>query len=195
MELPGHPVRMECYFHHMTHLQEIMDTATFHDKLTQASLPVVVDFWAPWCGPCRQVKPILEKLAREYTGRVDFWEVNADESQELLHELKVYGIPTLVVYRNGKEIQRQVGAKPAGTLKALFETLASGGDPVPSGLSIGTRLLRLGAGLALVAFGWMNQGNWILLVIGGVIMFTAIYDRCPIWQALTARFKKRIGRA
>jgi thioredoxin 1 len=172
-----------------------MDTATFNEKLSRASLPVVVDFWAPWCGPCRLVKPILEELAREYAGRVEFWQVNADESQDLLRELNVYGIPTLIVYRNSREILRQVGAKPAGALKTLFETVATGGDPVPAGLSLGTRLLRLGAGLALAVFGWMDQANWIMLVIGGVIMFTAIYDRCPIWQALTARFKKRIGQA
>jgi thioredoxin 1 len=136
------------------------------------------------------VKPILENLAKEYAGRVDLWQINADESQALLQELKVYGIPTLIVYRDGKEVQRQVGAKPASALKNLFETLATGGDPAPAGLSSMDRFIRMGAGLAIVALGWTTQANWLLFVLGGILMFSAIYDRCPIWRALTSQFKK-----
>ena len=80
-----------------------MDSQAFFEKLKQNPRPVVVDLWAPWCGPCKMVKPILEKLAQEYTGRVDLWQINADDNQDLLRELKVYGIPTLIVYRDGKE--------------------------------------------------------------------------------------------
>jgi thioredoxin 1 len=89
-----------------------MDSQAFFEKLKQNPRPVIVDLWAPWCGPCKLVKPILEKLAQEYAGRVDLWQINADENQELLQQLKVYGIPTLIVYRAGKETLRQVGAKP-----------------------------------------------------------------------------------
>ena len=93
-----------------------MNSKEFFEKLKQNPNPVVVDLWAPWCGPCKMVKPILEKLALEYNGRVDLWQINADDNQDLLRELKVYGIPTLIVYRDGKETLRQVGAKPAGIL-------------------------------------------------------------------------------
>ncbi len=141
------------------------------------------------------VKPILEKLAKEYAGKVDLWQINADESQDLLRELKVYGIPTLIVYRNGKETLRQVGAKPAGTLKVMFETLSTGGDPAPAGVSSVDRFIRMGAGIAVAGIGWVNHYNWILFVIGGVLMFSAIYDRCPIWRALTNQFKKMTGQA
>ncbi len=172
-----------------------MDSQAFFEKLKQNPRPVVVDLWAPWCGPCKMVKPILEKLAQEYDGRVDLWQINADDNQELLQHLKVYGIPTLIVYRDGKETLRQVGAKPASALKILFETLATGGAPAPAGLSNMDRLIRLGAGLAIVALSWTTQANWLLLIIGGVLMFSAIYDRCPIWRALTSQLKKMTNKA
>lgn len=167
-----------------------MNKQAFFEKLKQNPRPVVVDFWAPWCGPCKLVKPTLEKLAGEYAGRVDMWPINADDSQELLAELKIYGIPTLVVYQNGSEVQRQVGAKPAAALKALFESLATGREVAPAGLSAADRSIRLGLGLALAALGWVNHTNWFLILPGAVLMFSAVYDRCPIWRALTSQFKK-----
>jgi thioredoxin len=172
-----------------------MNSQAFFEKLKQNPRPVVVDLWAPWCGPCKMVKPILEKLAQEYAGRVDLWQINADDNQDLLRELKVYGIPTLIVYRDGKETLRQVGAKPASALKTLFETLSTGGVPTSAGPSSMDRFIRMGAGLAVAAIGWVNHANWILLIIGGVLMFSAIYDRCPIWRALTGQFKKITGKA
>jgi thioredoxin 1 len=171
-----------------------MKPKVFHEKLAKNPRPVVVDLWAPWCGPCMMVKPTLENLAKEYAGRVDLWQINADESQELLQELGVFGIPTLIVYRNGRETLRQVGAKPAGTLKAMFEALATGREPEPAGLSNIQRLLRLAAGTLLVFLGWTNQFNWILLGLGAIVLFSAVYDRCPIWRALTAQFRKMTAR-
>src|SRR5512145_779804 len=103
-----------------------MNSEAFFEKLSQNPRPVVVDLWAPWCGPCKVVKPSLEKLAQEYNGRVDLWQINADESQDLLRELRVYGIPTLIGYHNEKEIIRYVGAKPKSELQSLFESLATG---------------------------------------------------------------------
>jgi thioredoxin 1 len=172
-----------------------MDSQSFFEKLKQNPRPVVVDLWAPWCGPCKMVKPILEQLAKEYDGRVDLWQINADDSQELLQTLKVYGIPTLIVYREGKEVQRLVGAKPASALKTLFEALSTGGDPVPVSLSNGERLIRFGAGIVVAGLAWMNGTNWLLLALAGVLMFSAIYDRCPIWRALTTQFKKMMGQS
>ncbi len=170
-----------------------MDPQEFFEKLNQHSNPVIVDLWAPWCGPCNMVKPIMENLSKDYEGRVDLWQVNADDHQDLLRELKVFGIPTLIVYSDGKEMMRQVGAKPAGALKSLFESLATGNDPEPTRLSNMDRFIRMGAGFAIAWIGWTTRVNWILMLLGGTLMFSAIYDRCPIWRALTDQFKKMSG--
>ena len=167
-----------------------MDPQVFFEQLQQNPRPVVVDVWAPWCGPCRRVKPELEKLSDQYAGRVDVWEINADENSELIHTLKIYGIPTLITYDHGKEIRRYVGAKPSKELQTLFESLSTGNVPGPNGLSGWDRMIRLTAGGIVVGTGWLDQGNWLLLALGGMLIFTAIHDRCPIWKAITSQFKK-----
>ncbi len=166
-----------------------MKPESFYFKLKRNPRPVVVDFWAPWCGPCRVVKPILEKLAKEYQGRVDLWQINADENQELLREMKIYSIPTLVVFRNGEEVLRHVGVKPAPTLAGMFETLAKGGTPSP--ISARDRILRVALAVLIAALAWFSyDANWILLAISGILLFSAVYDRCPVWKVLTGYFKK-----
>ena len=172
-----------------------METKTFFEKLQQSPLPVVVDLWAPWCGPCKAVKPTLEKLAQEYQGRVTLWEINADESADLLRELHVYGIPTLIVYNKEKETLRYVGAKPANALRNLFETLSTGGIPTQSILTNGQRALRFGTGLVIAGIGTMVSNSWILYSLGAIVVFTAVYDRCPIWKAVTGYFKQLSNKA
>jgi thioredoxin len=172
-----------------------MDINTFNEKLREHRNPVVVDLWAPWCGPCKMIKPKLEKLAKDYEGQVDLWEVNADDNPELLKSLRVYGIPTLIVFRNGQETQRYVGAKSGSTLKSLFETLANGGESLPASLGMADRLIRLGAGTALAGIWYVAEGHWLLLVFSAILMFSAVYDRCPIWKAVTGRIKQLTGKA
>ena len=93
----------------------------FEEKVIKSSLPVVVDFWAPWCGPCKMVAPILDKLAEEYDGKVVIAKVNTDEEQQYAMEYGVQGIPTMIFVNDGKLIHRQVGALPEPMLRDLFE--------------------------------------------------------------------------
>jgi thioredoxin 1 len=172
-----------------------MDSQAFLKRLKDNPRPIIVDMWAPWCGPCKRVKPILEELALEFSGRVDLWQINADENRELMHGLGVSGIPTLIVYRGGKEALRQVGARPAGELRNLFESMAVGDMPGRLEPSTSARFLRVGAGIAIAALGWANQSSWLPTALGGILIFSAIYDRCPIWRALTSQFKKLIRQA
>lgn len=100
--------------------------AEFDAKVLKASTPVVVDFWAPWCGPCRVVGPILEELAGEYGGKITVVKVNTDEQPKHAVQYKVQAIPTMIVFKDGKEINRFVGAKPKSALKADFDKILQG---------------------------------------------------------------------
>ncbi len=102
------------------HAIEITDT-TFDQLVTQSDKPVVVDFWAPWCGPCRAVAPILDELASEYADKITIGKVNADENIESVTAAGVVSIPTMNVYVNGTIVKSIVGAKPK---PALLEELA-----------------------------------------------------------------------
>jgi thioredoxin 2 len=93
------------------------DDETFVEVVERSPVPVVVDLWAPWCGPCRTVSPILEQLAVEFAGRCKVVKVNVDEAPLTSARFAVQGIPTLVVVSGGREVARQVGAAPAAHLR------------------------------------------------------------------------------
>lgn len=93
----------------------------FEANVLENELPVVVDFWAPWCGPCKMVAPVLDKLAEEYAGKVVIAKVNTDEHNQYAQQFGVQGIPTMIFFNQGKMIHRQVGALPEPILKDLFE--------------------------------------------------------------------------
>jgi len=164
-----------------------MDQKQFIEKAKASGKPTVVDFWAPWCAPCRMTKPTLEKLANEYQDKVEFWPVNSDQHQELLQELKVYGIPTVLLIRDGKIAARYTGAQSEAVYRQMFESLANG-ETVQIPISPLDRLLRLGIGTAAIIFA-LQSSTWWLLPLGLLIMFTGVYDRCPIWKAITGYVK------
>ncbi|MCU0486724.1 MAG: thioredoxin domain-containing protein, partial [Anaerolineales bacterium] len=162
----------------------------FFERLKQNTRPVVVDFWAPWCGPCRAIEPVLKKVGAEYDGRVDVWRINADEHPQVLKGLRIYGIPTLVAFRNGEEVARRTGVASAPVLAALFDAALTGEKPLRSGPSLFDRLLRLASGtlvIYLASRGSFSDGYLILALLGAVIAFTAVYDRCPIYKAVSER--------
>jgi thioredoxin 2 len=98
---------------------------TFSQVTEGTTLPVVVDLWAPWCGPCRVVGPALEQLAAEFAGRVKLVKVNVDNAPRVQGRFGVRGIPTLVLLREGREVGRKVGAAPLGELRSWLESSMS----------------------------------------------------------------------
>jgi thioredoxin 2 len=91
--------------------------ASFAGIVEASTIPVLVDMWAPWCGPCRMVSPVLEQLAGEFAGRLKLVKINADEAPELSQRFEVLAIPTLILLEGGKVIDTQVGAAPAAVLR------------------------------------------------------------------------------
>lgn len=89
----------------------------FEKAVLQSSIPVIVDFWAPWCAPCRMVAPILDKLASEFADKLLVAKVNTDDNPKWAGQYGVQGIPTMLFFANGKIIHRQVGALPEGMLR------------------------------------------------------------------------------
>ncbi len=95
----------------------------FEQQVLQAEQPVLVDFWAEWCGPCHAIAPSVAKLADEYAGRALVAKVDADEAPEILSQYGIMGIPTLIYFKGGQEMDRVVGVTPYGTLKTKMERL------------------------------------------------------------------------
>lgn len=96
------------------------NAATFDDLLTN-DLPVVIDFWAPWCGPCRMLSPVVDEIAGELEGKIVVAKCNVDENQDLAMKYGVMSIPTIVMLKSGSEVMRSVGAVPKPKLKGDIE--------------------------------------------------------------------------
>ncbi len=98
-----------------------VNQANFKQVVLEAKLPVLVDFWAEWCGPCRAVAPVVEELSKEYAGKVDFAKINVDENATLASQYGIMSIPTLIIFKKGKPAEQIVGFRPKAELKKFLD--------------------------------------------------------------------------
>ena len=99
----------------------VVDEKSFDKIVLKSKLPVLVDFWAPWCPPCSAIAPIVEELAEEYSGRLSFSKLNVDEAPSIPARYGIHSIPTLIIFKDGKPQQQVIGLKPKKELKQLLE--------------------------------------------------------------------------
>jgi len=95
----------------------------FAQKVLDAEIPFLVDFWAPWCGPCQAISPVIEEIARKYQGKIGVCKVNVDEAPQLASEYGVMSIPTLMLFKEGKVVDKIIGAVSKGTIESMLESV------------------------------------------------------------------------
>src|SRR3990167_1811486 len=101
---------------------QVFTDANFRSEVLDSKQPVLVDFWAEWCGPCKMVGPIVEKLAKEYSGQVKVGKLNVDDNSETPQKYGIQGIPTLILFKNGEIVNQMVGFQPEDKLKSAIDS-------------------------------------------------------------------------
>jgi thioredoxin len=157
-----------------------MKKLEFLRKVKNNRNPMVVDLWAPWCTPCKAMKPTLVQVSQQYAGKVDVLKINIDESPEVMKELGVMSIPTLIGYAKGQEILRRTGIQTQNMLETFFEATYTQTKPALMPPAPATRFIRSILGIGVMILGWSLDRSLVLMILGGVVIFTAFYDRCPI---------------
>jgi thioredoxin len=154
-----------------------MNNTEFNNILNAPGKPLVIEFWAAWCGPCRAMEPNLEKTADEFEGSVSLVRINVDDDVEIAQTMKIYAIPTMIAYKDGKELFRKTGSQSLDSLHSIFLSASNGTVEVKSAVSPMARFLRL--------------INWFFILGGALIAFWGVYDRCPIYNSIKAWIKSK----
>lgn len=166
-----------------------MKKLEFQRRVKNSLKPIIVDLWAPWCTPCRAMGPAFKQTSQKYSGQVEVLKINADESSEVMKELGVMSIPTLIGFANGKEILRRTGMQTQSMLDFFFDATLNQKKPAIMPPAPATRMIRTILGLSILALGWFFKQSIAILFIGGLVVFSGYYDRCPIIKALAPRVK------
>lgn len=95
--------------------------ATFEEEVLKSSIPVLVDFWAPWCGPCKMLAPTVDQIAKEYVGKLKVVKLNTDDNQQVAAAYNIWSIPTLMLFKDGKPVEQTVGVLPKNTIVSRIE--------------------------------------------------------------------------
>ena len=104
----------------MSHFVKEVDAGAFK-KLISGDKPVLADFWAAWCGPCKAIAPFVEQVAEEFSGKAEFVKINIDDNMELAEEFQVSSIPTIIVFKGGKAVEKSVGMRPKAALAEMIK--------------------------------------------------------------------------
>lgn len=104
----------------MSNVIELNDT-DFENEVLTSDIPVVVDFWATWCGPCRKLSPVIEEISQEYEGKVKFAKINTEQALETAKKYSISGLPSLLIFKNGDAVERMAGLMPKSTIISNIE--------------------------------------------------------------------------
>jgi thioredoxin len=165
-----------------------MNLKLWNNKVNKFDKPIVVEFWAKWCGPCKVMTPSLEQMKGEFIGKVDLIRIDADSESKLMQELKIFSIPTFLIYNRGSLIARKTGAMGVNQLRNLF-IMAETGQRNSAKITSTDRIIRLAAGIVFIAASFLTGFTIPFLFLGGIVLFSAVYDRCPIWKFVTSRIR------